>query len=115
MHATLKIVTQLPLKELWRDDRFTTTSRHRSLTAEDITGLLRVSRVQFVVADVGASPRWIPLGACFDFWNTEVRSHLAAPESNAFLDEFSDGYFYFAAEWSSSDVAAPIVVLDKHH
>ena len=51
MDNAYKVVTHLPLAELWRDDGFT---RVRWLTAEDIAGLLRVGRVQFVVADVGA-------------------------------------------------------------
>ena len=53
MDAALKVVTQIPLTELWRDDGFTTTSRVRWLTADDITSLLRAGRVQFVVADAG--------------------------------------------------------------
>ena len=114
MDATLKVVTQLPLTELWRDDGFTTTWRVRWLTADDITSLLRAGRVQFVVADVGVSPRWIPLGECYDFWKREAQPHLAAPESRASLDDFPDGYCYFASEWSSRD-GTPIIVCERHH
>jgi len=114
MDAALKVVTQMPLTELWRDDGFTTTSRVRWLTADDITSLLRAGRVQFVVADVGVSPRWIPLGECYDFWKREAQPHLAAPESRASLDDFPDGYCYFASEWSSQD-GAPIIVCERHH
>jgi len=112
--TNLKVVTQIPLAELWRDDGFTTTSRVRWLTADDITILLRTGRVQFVVADVGASPRWIPLGQCHDFWKRDALPHLAAPESRASLDDFPDSYCYFASEWSSKD-GTPIIVCEKHH
>jgi hypothetical protein len=112
MHGT---ITKLPLAELWREDGFTTTSRARSLTEDDIKGLLGVGPVQFVVADVGASPRWIPLGECYDFWKTEAQPHLAAPESKVYLDDFPDGYCYFASEWRTQDGAAPIVVCERHH
>ena len=114
MNATLKVVTQLPLTELWHDDGFTTTSRARWLTADDITTLLRAGRVHFVVADVGLSARWIPLGECYDFWKREAQPHLAAPESHASLDDFPDGYCYFASEWSSRD-GAPVIVCERHH
>ena len=115
MDAALKVVTQMPLTELWRDDGFTTTSRVRWLTADDIRSLLRTERVQFVVADVGVSPRWIPLGECYDFWRKEAQPHLAAPESSLSLDDFPDGYCYFAWEWSNRHGTAPIVVCEKHH
>jgi hypothetical protein len=114
MNTTLKIVTRLPLTELWRDDGFTTTSRVRWLTAEDIASLLRSGRVQFVVADIGASLRWIPAGECYDFWKRDLQLHLAAPDSKPSLDDGPDGYCYFASEWSSRD-GAPIIVCERHH
>ena len=114
MDTALKVVTQIPLKELWRDDGFTTTSRVRWLVADDIMSLLRAGHVQFVVAEVGASPRWIPLDECYDFWKTEAQPHLVGPESRASLDDFPDGYGYFASEWSSPD-GAPIIVCERHH
>lgn len=104
----------LPLRELWRDDGFTTTSRGRSLTKDDIADLLRASCVQFVVAEVGAPPRWIQLSDCHQFWKEEVKPHLAT-DPRAVLDEFPGSYCYFASEWDNAIGAAPIVVLEKSH
>jgi hypothetical protein len=114
MDAKLKIITRMPLLELWREDGFTTTSRGRSLTGDDITNLLRAGLVQFVVADVGAPPRWIQLHDCYQFWKEEVKPHLAAG-SKAVLDEFPGSYCYFASEWDNGVDAQPIVVLEKSH
>lgn len=114
MDGTLKVVTRLPLAELWGDDGFTTTSRTRSLTADDITCMLRSGRVHFVVADIGAIPRWVPLVDCYDFWKREVQPHLAMPEAGASLNDFPGGYCYFAAEWSSRD-GVSVVVFEMHH
>jgi len=115
MDAALKIVTYLPLQQLWRDSKFTTTARGRSLTRIDITALLRAGPVQFVIADVGVAPRWIELGDCYDFWKSEAKPHLAAPTSRAALNSFPDEYCYFASQWESERVSAPIVLLEKHH
>jgi len=115
MNTALKVVTQLPLTELWRDSKLMTTSCIRPLTAEDIAVLLRVGPVQFVVADVGSPLRWIPLGECYEFWKMEVKPHLAAPVSQASLDDFPDNYFYFASEWSGDNGTTPIIVCEKHH
>jgi hypothetical protein len=64
MDAALKIVTHLPLRELWRDDGLKTTARIRSLTEDDIRSLLRSGNIQFVVVNVGASPCWIQPNEC---------------------------------------------------
>jgi phosphoglycerate dehydrogenase-like enzyme len=113
MDAALKIVTRLPLQELWRDDGFKTTARLKSLTEEDIRSLLRSGTIQFVVVDVGTPPRWIQPSECFQFWKIEAQPHLALITS--ILDEFPDQYCYFASQWDGGDRAAPIVALEKQH
>jgi hypothetical protein len=115
MNAALKIVTRLPLQELWRNDGFATTSQIRSLKAEEIVGLLRVGRVQFVIADVGTLPQWITPAEGYDFWKSEAEPHFADPELRVNLDKFPGGYCYFASEWSSDDKTIPVVVCEKHH
>lgn len=115
MDTKLKIVTRLPLQELWRDDGFTTTARGRSLTKDEIIDLLRAGFVQFVVADVGFPLRWIHLHDCHEFWKDEVKPHLAADSAVVILDEFPGGYCYRASEWNGGAGAAPIVVLEKSH
>jgi len=109
----LQIVTQLPLRELWRDDGSSTTGRLRSLTEEDIREVLAFGLVQFVVVNVGAAPRWIPTSECFDFWKQEAKPHLAS-DGRASLDEFPGGYCYFASRWESES-GTWIIVLEKHH
>jgi hypothetical protein len=112
--AKHRVVTHLPLQELWRDDGFLTTARDQSLTEEGVRKLLASGPVQFVVVDVGAAPRWIPTSECFDFWKREVKPRLAS-EARAFLHEFRGEYCYFASQWSGGEPAAPLVVLEKHH
>ena len=91
-------MTRLPLQELWRDDGFITSSRGRWLTDHDITTFLRAGPVQFVVVDVGVSPRWIQISGCYEFWKEEVRDHRAAPNEGAQLDRFPGSYCYSASE-----------------
>lgn len=109
------IVTRMPLIELWRADGFTTTARLRDLKAEDIADLLRAGRVQFVVVNLGHKLNWIPLGECFDFWNSKVRPHLA--ESGAWFrpEAFPGEYCYSASEWADIEGRPPIVALEMSH
>ena len=114
MDAALKIVTHLPLRELWRDDGLQTKARIRSLTEDDIRSLLRSGNIQFVVVNVGASPCWIQPSECFQFWKNEAQPHLAR-EARVILEEFPDRYCYCASQWDGGDPASPIVVLEKQH
>jgi hypothetical protein len=114
MEAKIRIVTHLPLRELWRDNGFISNSRGRSLTKNDITEFLRAGLVQFVVADVGTPFEWIQLQGCHQFWKDEVKPHLAA-NSRAVLDGLPGGYCYFACQWDTEVEEIPIVVLEKHH
>lgn len=113
MDANLRVVTQLPLRELWRDDGFSTTKRGKSLTYDDVREFLTSGPVQFVVVDVGVAPRWIPASECFDFWKNEAKPHLANG-TKASLKEFPGAYCYFASQWEGEKIA-PIVLLEKHH
>lgn len=113
MGVNLRIVTHLPLHELWRNNGFVTIKRGKSLTHDDVREFLASGPVQFVVADVGVVPRWIPASECFDFWKNEAKPHLATG-TKASLDEFPDGYCYFASQWEG-EKTAPIVLLEKHH
>ncbi len=113
MDAHLRIVTQLPLRELWRDNGFSTTTRGKSLSLDDVQAFLRLGPVQFVVADVGVAPRWISQDECFDFWKHEAKPHLVS-DAKAVLSEFPGGYCYFASHWEG-ETTTPIVLLEKHH
>jgi hypothetical protein len=111
--AHFRIVTQLPLRELWRDDGFSTTTRGKSLSVDDVRDFLGSGPVEFVVVDVGVAPRWIPQNECFNFWKHEAKSHLASG-MKVVLSEFPGGYCYFASHWEG-ETSTPIVLLEKHH
>jgi len=111
----LSIVTQLPLRGLWRDTGSVQASRLRALSSRDIRDLLRLGAVQFVVVDVGLKPRWIDLEACYGFWMDEVQHHLVEPQADRTVTQMSGVYFYLASEWESVETTNPIVVLELRH
>ena len=108
-----RVVTRLPLAELWGDAGPVAADRRRGLSAADIRGLLRAGPVRFVVANVGAPLRWVPAAECFRFWKAEVRSRVAGPDG-ARLEDFPGGYCYFASEWAPAE-GPPVVVLAVAH
>lgn len=112
MDAKLRIVTQLPLRGLWKEGETVNACRGRSLSSSDITDLLRLGAVQFVVVDVGLKPRWIGLEDCYRFWMDEAKHHLAEPGAGVANDGV---YVYLAFEWQTAEIADPIVVLERRH
>lgn len=105
----LRIVTQLPLRGLWRDAAPIAATRSRALASSDVRDLLRGGAVQFVVAEVGHKLRWIDLADCYRFWMDEAQHHFAEPVGRTANDGI---YLYRAYEWQSREVASPIVVLE---
>lgn len=113
MDEKYRIVTRLPLSELWLDSKPLTSIRQQDLSAEEIQHLLRISLVRFVVADVGSPLVWCSMPS-YEFWKKEVKPHLAPPDQPAYLEFFPGQYFYFASKWRLPDDTT-VVLLEKHH
>jgi hypothetical protein len=73
-----RIVTNLPLAELWDDNGKTPAERIRSLNKNSIQKLVRTGPAQFIVANCGKKLNWIPIEERFGFWKT-VRPQIADP------------------------------------
>ena len=109
-----RIVTAIPLEDIWTDEEQIEASRERYLTPTDLTNMLRTHPVEFIVADVGAPLKRISVDKCYEFWESEVKRHLLNPHGKADVSKFPDEYGYFASEWSGQ-IEVPIVLLEKIH
>src|SRR5687767_9008756 len=75
--------------------------RVRELSAADVAALLRdrTRLPQFVIADAGLPPEWVPLAQTFAFWKREVRPRVADPAAAGWVrEDFPGEYFYRASE-----------------
>lgn len=109
-----RIVTTIPLEFIWTDEEQVEASRKRYLTAADLTDMLKIHRVEFIVADIGAPLKRIPIEKCYEFWKSEVKHHLAHPHGKVDQSKLPDKYGYLASEWSGR-FEVPIVLLEKIH
>lgn len=114
MRFNQRIVSRIPLHELWDGSGTVSEKELRRLSASDIAGLLRAGKVRFVAANVGSPLKWVPVDECYDFWKSEVKNHLADPAANNYREDFPDEYCYFASEWESEG-GEPIVLLVMSH
>lgn len=117
MDPALRVVTQIPLAELWTASGTLRATRARWLGRDDVASLLRTGPVQFVIADGGQPLAWIPVGECYVQWKLDVRSHLVVDPNRPFdIYTFPEGYAYVASEWRTEEpTSSPIVLLEKHH
>ena len=98
MKSEQRIVTKLPLVELWDEGGTFTAGRIRNLDQDNISEVLRAGSVRFVVADSGLPLNWIPTQHRFDFWKT-VQSQIAHSSRPILLELFLNKTAYTAAEW----------------
>ncbi|WP_445216013.1 hypothetical protein ACKWRH_27070 [Bradyrhizobium sp. Pa8] len=108
-----RIVTRLPLAELWTNVGLMDSQPAERVGAAKIVQLLQ-NGASFVVADVGKPLRWISAADRFSFWRSEVKGRLVAADATRFdLDDYPDRYCYVAAMWDGTS-PAPIIVLMHH-
>jgi hypothetical protein len=114
MDPAQRIVTRIPLRDLWRDAGLLDAHRHGRVGRNEIPKLLRDGST-LVVADVGHPLRWIPEQDRFTFWKAEVKDHLVPAQDDSFYyDTYPKGYCYVASVWHCVG-AAPVIVLEKYH
>jgi hypothetical protein len=109
-----RIVSQTPLHELWNTCGIVSDKELCKLRAADIARLLRMGKVQFVVADIGSPLNWVPVDKCYSFWKSEVKNHLADSVVNKSVEDFPDQYCYFASAWEAKG-GEPIILLVMSH
>jgi hypothetical protein len=117
MDPTRRVVTQIPLVELWDDDGSVEATRDRYLGLEDVRRLVQSGVVRFVVADAGKAIRWVPVDETHVFWKNNVKPRIVDPPDRQIdVYAYPEGYAYLASEWTRVGAPlAPIVLLEVHH
>ncbi|WP_338827380.1 hypothetical protein [Bradyrhizobium sp. 27S5] len=114
MDTSKRIVTQMPLTELWDSSGLVSARRIEQIGEAEIVRLLRAGST-IVVADVGFPLRWTATDDRFAFWKDEVKHRLAKPNvDRLYLGEYPGNYCYAASMWSCASLGA-VIVLEKHH
>ncbi len=113
MRVDQRVVTKIPLTELWDESGTLAGHRIRDLNENTLRDLMRSGSVQFVVADCGLKLDWISREKHFDFWKT-VRPQIADPEKPVFLASFPNKTAYIASEWRGR-AGECLVLLERLH
>lgn len=114
MDLTNKIVTKIPITELWNSELVIATNRNQYLLTQDVNELLKILPFQFVIADVGLHLKWINKEKCFNFWKTVAKNHIVDNIKKIELAICPDNYAFIASKWIT-DQQDIIVLLEKLH
>jgi hypothetical protein len=108
-----RIVTKLPLVELWDEEGTLPGGRVRQLNQTLIRELMQTDTVQFIVAACGMKLNWIAVNDRFRFWKT-VRSQIADPSQPINLKQFPNETAYIASEWRRN-TGECLILLEAYH
>ena len=92
-----KVVTRIPLRELWNEAGLIPFERNKLLKADEINDLIAYEDLHFVVADVTQPLKWIGKQERLNFWKSELKEHLCENPKGCFREDFKDEYFYYAS------------------
>ncbi len=110
----MRIVTRLPLTELWDAAGPVEAVRIRDLGEDDVRERLRL-RTSGVVATISEPLRWLRDDELFAWWKSEARPRLLPADVERFrLEDFPGDRCWRATEWKLAD-GSIAVVFEEHH
>jgi hypothetical protein len=108
-----RLVTRIPLTELWDEDGILADKRIRNLDQSALLELVQSGPVRFVVADPGLKLEWIPTERRFQFWKA-IKPQITDPGKRIRREDFPNQTFYTASEWRGRSGEC-LILLEKHH
>lgn len=114
MDPDKRIVTVIPLEELWNSEGAVEAYRLGIMSRVEVTNLIKTSKVSFVVANVGQKLEWISTENCYEFWKSHIKDHVVEDLSEIEYDLNPKGFVFVASRWISNN-KFPIVTLEKYH
>ena len=112
MNPEPRVVTKLPLRDLWDEKGSSLGGQIRHLSQDRVRQLLREGSVRFVVAEGGLPLKSVSTSVRFTFWNS-VRAQIAEPEKPIYLDQFPHNVACVASQWQGHDGEC-VVLFERH-
>jgi len=114
MDPALRVVTRIPLDELWSDAGTLPLVRGADLGKAEIADRLRAGIRAFAVANCGKPLQWVAGSECHPFWKNEVKQRLVEPNRESHrVEDYLGEYCYSASEWTG--LGTTVILLERHH
>ena len=116
MEPYKRVVTRMPLAELWRHDGVPVPAKRvRWLVSDEVHDLLRHRPDLDLVVVRGAHPlEWLYGDEKWAFWKEQLKDRIADPEGPIYREDWEDEVFFLVSEWAAAGVERPILVAEMH-
>src|SRR5690349_6683877 len=98
-----RIVTKLPLDELWTDSVVLSFKRKNYLTEHQVLECLLSGKVSSVIADGGQKLSWVTPDNALKVFKAEIRHHIANDPDVIHLKQFEGEWCYLASWWADEN------------
>ncbi|RSK30166.1 hypothetical protein [Hymenobacter metallilatus] len=114
MKLEQRIVTTIPLEQLWNEAEILPHERQEYLNEQEVQDLLKNGNVPIVLASCGLKLAWIaPLEALARF-KREIKGHIVNNPDRFVLQDYEDDWCYLASLWNNT-LEERVLLLETYH
>jgi hypothetical protein len=114
MKLEQRIVTKIPLEELWTESAILSYHRQQYLTESQVLHLLLDGNIAISEASCGLKLSWIASENALEFFKKQIKGHIANDPNRIILEEYEDDWCYLASEWVDAQ-GKKVILLETYH
>ena len=114
MKLEQRIVTKIPLEELWTDSAILSHKRQKYLTERQAFDLILASKTPIAIASCGLRLSWIQPNDTLNAFKQQIRGRIVNDPDRIVLEEYEEEWCYLASEWVNAE-GGKILLLETFH
>jgi hypothetical protein len=114
MTQAQRIVTKIPLDELWNDSAMLTYERQEYLTERQVQELVSKGEIAVAEASCGLKLSWVSPNSTLEFFKKQVKGHVVNDPDRIILADFEDEWCYLASLWGDAE-GRKVILLETYH
>jgi len=114
MKLDQRIVTNLPIDELWTDSAILEYERKEYLTERQVQEIILQGKIAVVEASCGLKLSWVSPDQTLDFFKSKVKGHVADDPKIISLADFESNWCYLPSKWVNLD-GQEVILLETYH
>ena len=114
MTQAQRIVTKIPLDELWNDSAMLAYERQEYLTERQVQDLVFKGDIAVAEASCGLKLSWVSPNSALEFFKKKVKGHIVDDTDRIILTDYEDEWCYLASVWVDAN-GQKVILLETYH